>query len=226
VCAYFQASVGESKSETLLKLLEDLVEMGMEETLDVKNRAMLADQYRTLAVERGETVQPLRSPLVAEGVKQLELAVRTDSKRGYRVFEPLDFRFMFPPFDSFYTIVSDSIVTKKGVRAAIKYLERKLSLFKHVPGDPMVSIMFDLAKLYYNSRRDRRKARMYLRRVLRAQVIPGWESSYEEMRGLANENLSIVGEAQPGCLGQLVRLVFTLLVIAAVVAAVLAMLAR
>jgi hypothetical protein len=122
--------------------------------------------------------------------------------------------------------VSESIERSKGTKAAIKYLEKKLALFKHVPGDPMISVLFDLAKLYYNGRRDRRKAGMYLRRVLRAQVIPGWESSYEELRGLANENLSIVGEAQPGCLGQLVRLVFTLLVIAAVVAAVLAMLAR
>ncbi|MCX6986416.1 MAG: hypothetical protein NT118_16965, partial [Lentisphaerae bacterium] len=90
---------------------------------------------------------------------------------------------------------ADGIAEKGGPDAAIAFLEEKLSLFRHVPGDPLIHILENLGVRYFNRYEDRRlyrQAQQCLQRVLRSQPIPDRESDHKEVIEFAAKNLAVM----------------------------------
>lgn len=131
--------------------------------------------------------------LISESVTQLERAATLDSRGGYGVLaQHLE---ALPGYDVHCSFEADSIAEKDGPDAAITFLEQKLGLFEHVPGDPLTHILENLGERYYNRHEDRRlwrQAKQYLQRVMQSQPIPGRESDHEEMKVFAAKNLAVI----------------------------------
>jgi predicted Zn finger-like uncharacterized protein len=183
----------EDSLETATKLLQQAIRLGLPEDDEVNARLHLAIQYK----DRGERLIPKGANFVypgdfAEAFAELETAVRTDSARGYGVFQShLVPAILLEHFDLIYALVSRSIKQTKDADAAIAFLEERLSLFQCVPDDPMLQILLDLGGLYFG-RGDRKQARTCWDRVLHAQPIRGCEKRQAELRDVADQCLTVL----------------------------------
>jgi hypothetical protein len=203
VCPKFEASAAygyflaaklgilrDEPREKMIDLLEAAVEGGLPQDDEVLARRFLASQYRLLAVENEESC--LDGTLWSRAVKNLERAVKVDSEQGYGVFhDPLAIGIL-PPFDAHYSLVADSIAERSGGEAAIAYLEEKLSLFRGLPGDPLVVALGHLGLLYYNEQGDKQRAKRCFQSVLESEPISGREAEHQEERKRARGYLAVL----------------------------------
>jgi len=176
-----------------IELLVRAINASLPEDDEIWARLMLARAYFRLAVERATDGAFLEVPLFWEAYKQMEYAVTVDCERDYGVFQNSTNVMLLVTFDVGYTVFSDRIKERKGVNAAITFLEDKLSLFRSIPGDPLLYVLVALAAHYDNeSVDDEKSACACLRRALRAPPIPGCEDDRERWRQMASKNLDII----------------------------------
>jgi hypothetical protein len=179
----------EGPSETIVGLQETAIRMGLPEDDEVWARMRLAGQYSEMARRKGEDARGVH---YCAALKQVELAVKLDSRRNYGFFEEPFERGGLPLFAAAYTLRAHTIDDEDGADAAISYLEDKLSLFQHVRGDPMWQMIFALGCLYLESRGGKEKAWAYFERVVHAETIPrvyGWEEDQAEITKLARKQM-------------------------------------
>ena len=164
----------------------------MPEIDELEARLLLASQYCQLAEERNDEL--FNAPLYFDAFKQLEYVAKVDSRRGLGLFHDPFRRAKLRNYDIGYTIVVDIIRETDGVESAIDYLEKKMSIFAHVPGEPMISILNQLGSLYFNELQDKRKARRCFQKVLESEPtpIPEYEEYYQSAQLMARKNLAIV----------------------------------
>jgi hypothetical protein len=183
---------GDGTDDKIAELLTLAIQEGLPEDDEIKARVFLAGQYADIAGDRSSGESFTRDPLLAEALKQLEYAAAVDADRGYALFHEATSRGMLARYDACYILLAHEEVEKRqGPDAAIAYLEDKLSLFRHVPGDPMICMLEDLGARYYNHRRDEDGARICIERILTSEPIPGSEVQ-EEVKARAIKNLAML----------------------------------
>ena len=174
--------------ETLKSAIKSQSSTGSDEVA-VRLAFSLACGRRQAELRGGET----KVRLLSESVTQLERAAKLDSKGGYGILA--QHLGTLSGYDVHCSFEADSIAEKDGLDAAIAFLEEKLRLFGHVPGDPLIHILENLAERYYNRYEDRRlyrEAKLCLQRVLNAQPIPDRESDCEDVKKAARSNLAVI----------------------------------
>jgi hypothetical protein len=226
-CSYFEeypaqdyytkgrdAAIKEDWTEATTNL-EQAIQLGLPPRDEVLCLAILADLYLSLGVETIKGEQNFeneeaweQNDTIAKGINHFEKALTLDARnmKRFRVeyttpimgYDSLR-HVLFGRMGTAYAFRSYAIKRKRGIDAAISYLQEKLRLFDYLPETWMSDIYFELGSLYCFEKKQNALAAIYFKKATEADAaypekMKEDDEMYQEIQTTAQHNLRLLAE--------------------------------
>ena len=208
------AAIKEDWTEAITNF-EQAIQLGLPPRDEVLSLAFLADLYLSLGEEtiRGEQNFENeeaweQNDTITKGINHFEKALTLDARNMKRFreeyttpimgYDPLR-HVLFGRMGNAYAFRSYAIKRKRGIDAAISYLQEKLKLLDYLLETFMGDIYFELASLYYFEKKQNALAAIYFKKATEADAaypekMKEDDEMYQEIQTRAQHNLRLLAE--------------------------------